>query len=226
MHSEAASKQPKALHGEAPSKHPKLAARPPTQHKMVRKKDEWDFGGQSELTQELGHEASQRLAAEYKNAKSSKLKSDLAAGLMNWLMDTKKNVVWDEETAATEWQRDRGNAVSTRLLGVAYERGRGKEQSDKDARRCFLKAAMMGDATAQRYVAGCYLRGVGGDVNYDEAFRWYTKAFNQGDLKAQAALGDMLDAGQGCDRDADEARTYYRASRAGKSLATKSAATQ
>ena len=85
---------------------------------------------------------------------------------------------------------------------------------------------MMGDATAQRYVAGCYLRGVGGDVNYDEAFRWYTKAFNQGDLKAQAALGDMLDAGQGCDRDADEARTYYRASRAGKSLATKSAATQ
>ena len=214
---------------------------------MVRKKDEWDFGGQSELTQELGHEASQRLAAEYKNAKSSKLKSDLAAGLMNWLMDTKKNVVWDEETAATEWQRDRdadeartyyrarragksqrdrGNAVSTRLLGVAYERGRGKEQSDKDARRCFLKAAMMGDATAQRYVAGCYLRGVGGDVNYDEAFRWYTKAFNQGDLKAQAALGDMLDAGQGCDRDADEARTYYRASRAGKSLATKSAATQ
>ena len=140
---------------------------------------------------------------------------------------------WSDDGPRRLWKAKVGTGFSSITVsdGRAYTmgnsgRGRGKEQSDKDARRCFLKAAMMGDATAQRYVAGCYLRGVGGDVNYDEAFRWYTKAFNQGDLKAQAALGDMLDAGQGCDRDADEARTYYRASRAGKSLATKSAATQ
>ena len=189
---------------------------------MAPKKKGWDFGAQSEITAELGVEAASRLANQYKNAKRDKLKSDLAAGLTAWLMGTKKNVVWDEATAAKKWEDDRGNATSTRLLGVAYERGRGKELNLEKARRCFLKAAMMGDVTAQRYVAGCYFRGVGGDVNYDEAFRWYTKAYEAGDIKAQACLGDMLDAGLGCDRDPDEARTYYRACHAKKSLASKS----
>jgi len=184
-------------------------------------KTHWDFGGQSELTQELGVEASSRLAQEYAGCKRAKLKSDLAACLTAWLMGTKKNVVWSEEAAVEKWQSDRGNAKSIRLLGVAFEMGRGKARDLKEARKCFLKAAMMGDVTAQRYVAGCYFRGVGGDVNYDEAFRWYNKAFKAGDIKAQAALGDMYDAGLGCDRDPDEARTYYRACNAGVSLSRK-----
>ena len=135
-------------------------------------KAHWDFGGQSELTQELGIEASSRLAEQYAGCKRAKLKSDLAACLTAWLMGTKKDVVWTEELAVEKWQGDRGNAKSIRLLGVSYEMGRGQPKDLKAARKCFLKAAMMGDVTAQRYVAGCYFRGVGGDVNYDEAFRW------------------------------------------------------
>jgi len=175
-------------------------------------------GAMSQLTAELGMQATKDLAIELRNTKKMAIKNQLAIALTSWLMGAKKDKVWTEETAAEHWAADAKDAKSVRLLGCAYETGRGKERDDRAARRCFLKAAMMGDPTAMRYVAGCYLRGVGGDVNYDEAFRWYRKAVHAGDVKSQANLADMLDEGQGCDRDASEAQTYYRAYRKGVCL--------
>ena len=96
-------------------------------------------------------------------------------------MGARKEKVWSEDAAADAWEADTKNPNAIRLLGVAYERGRGRAANAKMARKMFLKSAMMGDVTAMRYVAGCYFRGVGGGVDYVEAFRWYSSPSGDSD---------------------------------------------
>ena len=113
--------------------------------------------------------------------RKERIRADLAAGLGAWLMGARKEKVWSEDAAADAWEADTKNPNAIRLLGVAYERGRGRAANAKMARKMFLKSAMMGDVTAMRYVAGCYFRGVGGGVDYVEAFRWYSSPSGDSD---------------------------------------------
>jgi hypothetical protein len=77
-------------------------------------------------------------------------------------------------------QAEGGSADAQVNLGLAYEEGKGVQQSDELALEWYRKAAEQGSAKAQNNIGTMYSMGQGVAQDKSEAFRWYKKAALQG----------------------------------------------
>jgi hypothetical protein len=86
----------------------------------------------------------------------------------------------DPFTGIACWEESWGRAEVTYVEGVAKD--------EKEAVKCYTKAAEQGDAVGQRLLGWCYVNGTGVAKDEKEALKWYTKAAEQGDEWAKKAL--------------------------------------
>lgn len=84
---------------------------------------------------------------------------------------------------------EHGDVEDLYELAVAYDKGRGVEQSDVKAFDYYKQAANNGLAKAQNTVGSFYELGRGVEKNIDLAVSWYRKAADQGYVLAQLNLG-------------------------------------
>ena len=105
-----------------------------------------------------------------------------------------------------------GGGEAERLFqkGLDAFEGRGVEQNDEEAVRCWRQAAERGSARAQFSLGAMYDEGRGVEQSDREAAAWYRKAAEQGDAVAQFNLGTMYDEGRGVEQNDREAAAWYR----------------
>jgi len=122
-----------------------------------------------------------RLAAERGHLRAmSKLGSDLLrAG------EGEEAVLWLQKAGA------RGDANALCNLGYAYEIGRGVEQSDQDAVRCYLRASALGNAQATANLGECYAEGRGVAKDESEATALLKVAADAGIVTAMRCLAKL-----------------------------------
>src|ERR1700741_1549489 len=88
----------------------------------------------------------------------------------------------------------RANSGSTEAqfqLGLAYQYGRGVEQSAYEAARWYRMAANSGDCAAQNNLGFLYETGPDGVRDLPEAAKWYLRAAVEGNPIAQFNLGHL-----------------------------------
>ena len=79
----------------------------------------------------------------------------------------------------------------------------------REAVKCYRKAAEQGKASAQNNLGLCYYKGQGVAQDYEEAVKWYCKAAEQGDAAAQCNLGICCEFGRGVPKDFVQAYKWY-----------------
>jgi len=86
-------------------------------------------------------------------------------------------------------------ARAQNILGRMYQSGDGVSRNYRQAVKCFLEAAELGDENGQYNLGRMYQRGT--EVNRDcrEAAKWFRKAAQQGHYKAQYRLGLLCEKG-------------------------------
>ena len=105
---------------------------------------------------------------------------------------------WDSlEVELLQKEAAQGNTEAQISLGMAYDKGKGVEQSDESALYWYRKAAEQGDDAAQFYLGRMYENGQGVEQSDEQAFYWFSKAAEQGHAEAQTALGIAYSSGQG-----------------------------
>lgn len=132
------------------------------------------------------------------------------------------------QTPADHWFRKAaraGNAGAQYTLGLRYEQGRGRVQSNALAVRYFLDAAAQGEpraldalrsmarsgvGEAETALGWLYANGKGVTRDYRTAYSWWRKAAGQSDPVAQVNLGSLYETGSGVNRDYTKAAHWYR----------------
>jgi TPR repeat protein len=105
---------------------------------------------------------------------------------------------------------NKGDAVSERLVGLAYMKGQGVDWNYAEAATWFRKAAAHGDAWAQFNLALLYRDGVGVPQDNALAAEFYRKAADQGLARAQYNLALLYEHGDGVPHDDAQAASWYR----------------
>jgi uncharacterized protein len=101
---------------------------------------------------------------------------------------------------------DAGDPAAQLALGLAYQNGRGVQQSDPLAVEWYRKAAAAGNAEAQNDLGVMYMNGWGVEKNKAEAVRWYHLAVKQKNAHAMFNRGAAYYNGDGTG--IDDARAY------------------
>ncbi|MFR1617254.1 MAG: tetratricopeptide repeat protein [Dysosmobacter welbionis] len=78
------------------------------------------------------------------------------------------------------------------LLGEAYSRGLGVEQSDEEAARWYQSAAWLGYLAAQTELGRCLEFGTGLPQSIEQAVKWYRAAAENGNAPGQCCLGFLV----------------------------------
>ena len=104
-------------------------------------------------------------------------KAELAGTLMT--MKGKEN--FRESVALAQEAAASGSLKAMWIMGLAYDHGRGVEQSYEKAFRWYLKAAEAGHAPSQANLACLYARGDGVEKDMTKAEEWVRKSAAQGD---------------------------------------------
>lgn len=99
-----------------------------------------------------------------------------------------------------------GDPLAQLSLGLAYQNGRGVQQSDAIAAEWYRKAALAGNAEAQNDLGVMYMNGWGLQKDKPEALRWYHLAVRQKNAHAMFNLGTAYYNGDGTG--IDDARAY------------------
>jgi TPR repeat protein len=94
-------------------------------------------------------------------------------------------------------------------LGWCYENGKGVTKDEKEAFKCYSKAAEQGNGSAQSNLGWCYQKGKGVVIDEREAFKWYSKASEQGNADGQVNLAWCYENGKGVTKDEKEAFKWY-----------------
>lgn len=108
------------------------------------------------------------------------------------------------------WLADHGSAQGAYGLGVAYDQGRGVQQSYARAAHWYRIAAQRGWAKAQLSLAVMYQLGQGVARSNTLAVKWYRRAAKQGLADAQASLAALYASGEGVAKDIPAAKRWYR----------------
>ncbi len=108
-----------------------------------------------------------------------------------------------------EMASDMGNADGWLLLGMFYELGKGVEQSDEEAFRCYENAAELGNGDGWAYMGTLYERGGGVEQSDEEAFRCYQKAAELDSADGWLYLGKFYDYKDLSIQDYEKARECY-----------------
>ena len=103
-------------------------------------------------------------------------------------------------------QRRQTDATAQLSLGMKHERS----GNDREAVKCYRKAAKQGNAAAQYNLGKMYEYGEGVFKDSRQAVRWYRKAAEQGYSTAQNHLGWMYQNGRGVPQNNAEALKWYR----------------
>jgi TPR repeat protein len=99
-----------------------------------------------------------------------------------------------------------GDPSAQLALGLAYQNGRGVQQSDAIAVEWYRKAAAVGNSAAQNDLGVMYRNGWGVEKNKEEAVRWYHLSAKQNNAHAMFNLGTAYYNGDGVG--IDDARAY------------------
>ena len=91
--------------------------------------------------------------------------------------------------ATLKAKANNGDVVAQYNLGVAYDNGKGVEQSKSQAVYWYKKAAEQGNAKAQYKLGIAYYYGKGVEQSNYQAAYWWKKAAEQGNADAQFLLG-------------------------------------
>ena len=92
------------------------------------------------------------------------------------------------------WKRAgwvQGHVQALHNLGYLYEAGQGVPRDQKEAVRCWTKAAELGDLDAQYNLGVMYAKGRGIEKNEAKAVELLSLAADKGDANAQLNLGIM-----------------------------------
>ena len=95
------------------------------------------------------------------------------------------------QTEAVTWFRkaaDQNHPGAQAMLGSAYERGFGVQQSYSEAAKWYRKAAEQGHEGAMNNLGNFYRDGQGVPKNRDEAIKWYRLGAEHGSPEARANL--------------------------------------
>ena len=102
-------------------------------------------------------------------------------------VDVYAAAIWFESAA------EAGNADGMAELGLCYELGCGKEQSDEKALDWYMKAAEKGNLTAKFSVGEAFEEARGVPQSDEEACLWYYKAAVDGCTDSKLALQRLHD---------------------------------
>ena len=103
------------------------------------------------------------------------------AELAGTLMTMKGEENFRESVALAQEAAASGSLKAMWIMGLAYDHGRGVEQSYEEAFRWYLKAAEAGHAPSQANLACLYARGDGVEKDMTKAEEWVRKSAAQGD---------------------------------------------
>ena len=103
------------------------------------------------------------------------------AELAGTLMTMKGEENFRESVALAQEAAASGSLKAMWIMGLAYDHGRGVEQSYEKALRWYLKAAEAGHAPSQANLACLYARGDGVEKDMTKAEEWVRKSAAQGD---------------------------------------------
>ncbi len=92
---------------------------------------------------------------------------------------------------------EKGEVWAAFNLALAYQKGEGADQDEREAVLWYRNAADNGYAAAQANLGYCYETGFGVAIDYAEAVRWYQRAAAQGHPYAQYNLGRKYQFGPG-----------------------------
>jgi TPR repeat protein len=126
---------------------------------------------------------------------------------------SKRAISRERRVADSRWitYAAKGSTEDFYYLGIMFESGIGVEQSAKQARLWYLKAAERGHVDAMVPLARMVA-----ESNPAEAARWFARAAEHGVAEAQYGLGKVLLAGVGVPKDDTLACTWFaQAARAG-----------
>ena len=112
------------------------------------------------------------------------------------------------DVAALRQKAEQGDAAAQYGLCVAYFKGKGLAQDDRQAFEWCHKAAKQGYARAQFRLGAFLSLGKGARSSQTEAVYWFQKAAEQGYPAGQSALGTCYKDGIGIAQ--DKARAAYR----------------
>jgi hypothetical protein len=103
-----------------------------------------------------------------------------------------------------------GDADLLVLKGIMLDDGRGTQEDEKAAVRCFEQAAHQCHAVAVASLAGSYELGCGVEQNLPKARELYEKAADAQHAGSQRDLANMLYAGEGGPADKERARRMFQ----------------
>jgi len=116
-----------------------------------------------------------------------------------------------EAIAAFQAAAELGHVPSMTALALAYRRGEGVAQDDRQAVAWYLRAAEGGDGLAMNNLGFMQARGLGGLPNDQQAAaQWYQRAAEAGDAAAMGNLGERYRTGNGVPRDLGLAEHWLR----------------
>ena len=105
--------------------------------------------------------------------------------------DDRQTAYWFEQAA------EQGNAYAQKMLGDAYEQGKGVEKNLKLAADWREKAANRGNVQAQLALGKMYLYGTGVARDPAKAAHWLNRAAIEGNSEAQYLYAKMFQTGYG-----------------------------
>lgn len=100
-------------------------------------------------------------------------------------------------------------SIEANIIAGDFFVAKGKE---KNAFKCFKKAADAGNATAQMMTGKMYRYGAGVDLDYSKAVSYLKMAADKDEPEAMQLLGRCYEEGQGVDQNLEEALDWFRRS--------------
>lgn len=104
---------------------------------------------------------------------------------------------------------EQNDPLSSCLLGVFYENGKGVEKDYQKAKEYYEIGAKQEFPQSLFYLANLYINGNGVKQDYDKAREYYEIAAKQNDPFAFNSLGDFYFLGNGVKQDYNKAKEYY-----------------
>ena len=107
---------------------------------------------------------------------------------------------------------EKGNCVSSYILGLLYESGHGVEQDFKRAKYYFKKSALRGNSNGFYRIGLDFYLGHATSHNYSKAFKYFQKAEKMGSSRGMGGIGLCYLNGEGVKQDYTKAFEYYQKS--------------
>lgn len=138
--------------------------------------------------------------------------AELAEGFMKLGGSLDQAGAGDDYTESVKWAKkaaEQGNADAMWVLALAYEHGRGVDESVDVAIECYEQGAELGNASCQHSLGCYYARGDYLKKDNKKAFELFQKSAAQGYGLAMKDLGRCFQFGTGCMGNMKTALEWY-----------------